>query len=399
MNTTLLPLRGTYAIRNPILNELFRTTDRILHFILGSKRDINSIRAPKKLLLSNVAHLGDIVMATSVLPVLKSAFPEAEIGFLVGSWSQVVVRDHPMIKWVHTFDHAMHNRTAMPFWRKMWQHRQSRRKALEEIKQIGYDAAIDLYWNVGNTLPLLWQTRIPVRIGYSSGGFGPLATHAMVFEDVRIHASHRYLNLVKLLHIRKSDAALLHPTLAPATEEDRMALQRDLKMAGVNASSYIVFHVVGLSVNHWPDDRWRSLTEQLVKRNISIVFTGAGGSQRSQIDKIIEGLPHCVNMCDHLNWTSLVATIQNANLLICVDTVAGHVAAAVGTPCAVIAAGRWPYLWRPLGNAVEVLSFPLPCSPCHRNYGCAGMECIREVSVDQVYESAMGLLRLAEREG
>jgi ADP-heptose:LPS heptosyltransferase len=394
MNTALLPLRGSYTIRNPILNGLFLATDWLLHFLLGSKPNINSIPAPKKILLCNVAHLGDIVMATSVLPVLKSAFPEVEIGFLVGSWSQVVVRDHPMIRWVHTFDHAMHNRAAIPFWRKMGQHRQSRRKALEEIKQIGYDVAIDLYWNVGNTLPLLWQTGIPVRIGYSSGGFGPLATHPRVFKDTRVHASQRYLTLLRLLPIRDSDVALLHPTLAPVSENDRIALRSTVESVGLNLSSNIVCHVAGMSVNHWPDAKWRVLTERLTAEGFSMIFTGAGFDQRKQIERIIYGLSGCENLCDRLRWSEFVAAIQEARLLVSADTVAAHIAGAVETPCAVIAAGRWPYLWRPFGNAVKVkvLSLPLSCSPCHRNNGCATMECIRDVSVEQVYDTAMGLL-------
>ena len=128
----LLPLRGIYTIRNPILNALFLVIDKLLWFVLDNKFNARFISRPQKILLTNIAHLGDVVVATSVLPVLKSAFPDAEIGFLVGSWSQVVVHDHPMIKWVHSFDHVMHNRVAMPFWRKMLQHIQTRSKALKE---------------------------------------------------------------------------------------------------------------------------------------------------------------------------------------------------------------------------------------------------------------------------
>ena len=37
-----------------------------------------------------------------------------------------------------------------------------------------YEIAIDTYHFIQNSIPLLWLARIPIRIGYTSGGFGPL---------------------------------------------------------------------------------------------------------------------------------------------------------------------------------------------------------------------------------
>jgi len=55
-------------------------------------------RTPRRILVANTAHLGDLVLATSVLPALKSAHPEAEIGFLCGGWNQPLAEGHPLVR-------------------------------------------------------------------------------------------------------------------------------------------------------------------------------------------------------------------------------------------------------------------------------------------------------------
>ena len=175
-----------------------------------------------------------------------------------------------------------------------------------------------------------------------------------------------------------------------------MEWRNKLELVGVDTSRYIVCHIAGLSINYWPESYWRLLVERIDKNGISMVFTGVGAGQSKQVDRIINGLAHCVNFCDGLNWSEFISVIREAKAVICVDTVAAHIAGAVETPCAVITAGRWPYLWRPFGRQVKVLSLSLPCSPCHRNYGCVAMECICGVSVDQVQKAVMSLLKQAE---
>ena len=89
--------------------------------------------APKRILLVNGAHIGDVVIATSLLPVLKRAFPNAEIGFLTGTWSHAVVHDHPDVSHTHCVDHWRMNRQIPGFLAKRVHYWKTRRRALQEI--------------------------------------------------------------------------------------------------------------------------------------------------------------------------------------------------------------------------------------------------------------------------
>ena len=386
MDTPRPPVRGKYSIRNPAVNFAFRCLDALLALCVRSPPPAGQEMPPRRILISNIAHLGDVITATSVLPVLKSAFPEAKIGFLVGSWSQPILQGHPLVDQIHILDHWSHNRANVPKKEKFRQHSQTRRKALREIKAAGYDIAFDLYWNFPNTLPLLWQAKIPRRVGYGSGGFGPLATDCLDFGDKRLHASQRFLDLVKTLPLRDGDIARQASILPPVNVQEP-------GLAELNDREYVVFHVgVVDNFREWPVSRWRELAELFLAQGHTLAFTGTGEKDAALIGEITDGLSGCVNLCSRLTWPGFVAALAGARLLVCVDTVAGHVAAAVGTPCAVITAGRWPYLWRPLGPNARVLIDPVPCAPCHRNTGCEGMECIQNVSVASVWQESLALL-------
>lgn len=354
---------------------------------------------PRRILISDIAHLGDVIMATSMLPVLKGAYPEARIGFLVGSWSLPILKGHPLVDEVHVLDHWAHNRAPLGKKEKFLHYLRTRGEALRQIRAARYDVALDFYWNFPNTLPFLWQARIPTRVGYESGGFGPLATHPLEFGDKRLHAAERFLDLVKTLP-RVGDAATPPPVLPPLDGQDPgiAAFRAERGAAGLREEDYLVFHVGAADdFRDWPAGRWRALAEAFIARGHTPVFTGMGPRDAALIGEITAGLGGCVSLCDRLSWGGFVAAVAGARLLVCVDTVAGHVAAAAGTPCAVITAGRWPYLWRPLGPVTRVLTAPVPCAPCHRNGGCAGMECIRDVTVETVCEAGLALLASGPR--
>ncbi len=401
MDTPKPPVRGRYSIRNPAVNVLFRGMDALLTLCARARPAASLETLPRRILISDIAHLGDVLMATALLPVLKSAYPDAKIGFLVGSWAQPVLKDHPLVDEVHVLDHWAYNRARLSKRKKFLHYLRTRREALRQIKAARYDVAFDFYWNFPNTLPLLWQANIPMRVGYESGGFGPLATHCLEFGDKRLHASRRFWDLVRTLprvagaEAQTAPVPALRPVLPPLDAHDAgvAALGAALAEAGLRGKDYLVFHVGAAdSFRDWPSSRWRELAETFISQGHPLLFTGAGDKDEARILEITEGLRGCLNLCSRLTWSGFVAAVAGARLLVCVDTVAGHLAAATGTPCAVITAGRWPYLWRPLGPQTRVLMHPVPCAPCHRNNGCEGMECIQSVTVAAVYQAGSDLL-------
>jgi ADP-heptose:LPS heptosyltransferase len=307
-------------------------------------------KSPKRILLCNLAHLGDVVRATAALPIVKEAYPEAEIGFLIGSWSKPVLQNHPLVDKIHCVDHWKLNRASTPLWKKILHYLKQRKKVIREIQ--GYDLAIDLYPYFPNAIHMLYKAGIPLRVGYTSGGFGPLLTHPQEWKENSLSRPH-----------------LICPSRVQKT--------------------HILMHMgTGSSLKEWPEKRWKELAMRLAGEGHELVFTGRGEAECARIQRM--GVGHLVMDAE---WDVFVSWIAEAKLLISVDSAAVHVAAAFEVPTVVLFCGiNSMSEWRPHNPKAQVLMHPVSCAPCYRKKGCASMACIRQISVDAVFHTAKKLL-------
>ena len=333
---------------------------------------------PRRILLLNAAHLGDVVISTSVIPILRSAYPGAEIGFVVGSWAQAVVMGHPAIQYVHCVDHWRKNRIDSNFWTKWRRYRKSSAIALAEIREVGYDVALCLSTVFPDLLELAWAAEIPERVGFRPSRSAPYATRLVDLpQGAFLTEGSRQVEVLKAFPIGEDHLALRKSMLAPSDAAAWDEVERLLAPLGDAKVAYRVVHVgSGARFKEMPWQFWREVAEKLSGSHL-LIFTGHGEHEAEMIEAILAGIPNAVNACGKLSWNGFVAAVRGAEFLYGVDSVAGHVAAAVGTPCAVLSAGaNLVGRWRPDGERVTVFSNPMPCSPCHLPNGCAEMSCL-----------------------
>ena len=102
---------GCYLARNPCLYLYLKVLDAFFSFIKVFKKTSAFELSPKKILIIQLAHKGDVIMTTSILPIIKKAYPMATVGMLIGSWSKEVVQEHPLVDILHILDHPKLNRS------------------------------------------------------------------------------------------------------------------------------------------------------------------------------------------------------------------------------------------------------------------------------------------------
>lgn len=387
------PLRHGYLVKHPALNLALRARDAWLEYT-RSRGDSSAVPAPRRLLVCVGGHLGDAVLATSVLPVLRAGYPETAIGVLAPSWSLPVFENHSAIRWRHVFDHWKTNRSGSA--RERWiAYRRSAARAVGDIREIGYDVAIDLYPYFPNAARILSAAAVPIRIGYTSGGGGPLFTHAVPWVDTPRHTVEQHLALMRgfLPHLPTTPPQYDLPSIEPGIEARGQTLLEDL---GVERRRYVVFHPgAGDARKQWPARQWRDLIVRLreLRSDLRIVFTGQGSSDSAAIDDIRAGDDSLISACNRTALNELRYLLGSASLVIGVDSLAVHLAAAGEVPCiAITAAMSDPAHWRPLGSRVRVLTNAVPCAPCFRSAGCGSMACVRGVTADEVARAARELL-------
>jgi ADP-heptose:LPS heptosyltransferase len=395
---TRSPLRGRYLVQRRTWNAFLHVADSLLDLMAQPPREL-PVTEPRRILLATGGHLGDGVIATSAIALVRQAFPHAEIGLALGSWARAAVEGHPQLRWIHTVDHWKMNRSGASLARRLVQDRSSRERALREIRAVAYDAAVDLYMYYPNMAGLLWRAGIPVRIGYTSGGYGALYTHRVEWRDDDHHTAEQHRRLLTELAPSLASTSIAGYSLPPVPGAARARAEAIMRESGIEPGGYVVIHMgAGSPIREWPLESWRRLSHQLVADGHRVVLTGSGAVQERAIAEVANGQPGCVDLGGRLGWHEFVHVLGCARLVICVETVASHIAAAVGTPCLALWTGitRLSH-WRPMGDHATVLTGAVPCAPCFRRRGCETMACVRGLTVDHVADSARALLRQREQ--
>lgn len=383
------PLVGKYLIKNRFLRAtlIFIDWSFLFFFRFFPHSPKKKKSEPTAILLANGGHLGDALIFSSIFSIVRKAFPKAKIGVLIGSWSQEIIRTNPLVDHIHLVDHWRLNRAKISMWKKFWQYLRSRSVAMKEIKSLNYDIAIDTYYYFPNSIFLLWQTGIPVRLAYTSGGFSPFLTHRIDWENKDWPVAYYHLDLLRILGVPE---ALLRNIKIEIPDKvlysGKMEFLKKLKPLGINEKEYIICHIgTGTAIKEWPLDKWKILASKLVSEKNILVFTGYGVEEKTQIDEVIVDLPECISFCNVLTLESFIGAVSASKLVISVDSLAGHIAAATNTPCITIGNGiNNINHWKPMGDPNWYLVASVPCLPCYRSQGCFLMSCVRDIPVEEV---------------
>jgi ADP-heptose:LPS heptosyltransferase len=377
-------MAGRYLVRKKYVAAGLAALDQFcgLASVFGRRSspcDNSNIRS---ILVSQGAHLGDLIMTLPTLHWLRQHRPDLRIGLVVGSWA------NPMIGGIaelydrcYVADHFLLDRANRPRKEKIVHHRLSWKQAAADIRRDGYDAAIECFPFLQNNIPLLFASGIPTRVGFTSGGFGPLLTHPVTWR----HASRPYLDYPRdLLKELFADASLHGPLEAYYPRQPVPASQPQAPYVLVQTGT-------GNPIREWPEPRWIELVSQLHARGMTVVVAGVGARERSRSERIQEAVPGIINFCDKLPWNDFVALVAGASHVVCLESSTSHVAAAFRIPSTVIMPGTNDHgQFGPANINARILSFPTPCAPCFRTEGCEHMACLREVSVQQAVEAVVG---------
>jgi ADP-heptose:LPS heptosyltransferase len=381
-----------YEDRHRVQKFLFAALDWVLSRNSGIvTRNEITIPQPRRLLLSNAGHLGDVIITTALLPVLHHYFPGIEIGILIGSHSQSVVKGHPLITRVHVLDHWYLRRDVVSMSEKLTQYYVfDRGKAIRELSTCAYDVAIDVRAWFPNFISVLSRVKIPISIGFNRMGLGRLLTHPCEHRYDRRHELEYQFELLKFIGVERSSLWLAQPSLPPILP----AAISEAKAVVGNLERYHVLHMAAsTSTRDWPFERWKMLALSLVDRGITPVLTGYGPRDAAMNARIAYAVPGCVDACDRLSWNGLVAMIAGAELVYSVETSVGHVAAALKRPVVAIYGGMAdPRHWKPYGDNSIVATKLMNCNPCFNKKGCNRRECLVQLETEEVISIATQLI-------
>ena len=333
------------------------------------------------ILVYAMVNLGDVILTTSAIALLKKIYPYARITMLSRPIVREVIEHNPVIDDVILFDYKA-KKNSMG---KMWD-------MVKVLRARKFDLAISFDRKLRRAL-LCWLAGIPVRIGPSR-----------VFDDKPSRVTWLYTHTVPITHnlddtlqaetyqeiIRGFTGVTGHerPILPCPTAEQQAKMAEILSSSGEKRKiGLCVKGTFGLKT--WPKEYFVEVVRALHARyDAAFYVTGAPGDYGYAEEVIAAiGLP-VENLCGKTNLMELAAFYEQLDLLVSVDTGGAHIAAVTGVPLVVMFGCTSPRRWHPISDHAMAFTSNEPCCPCsYAEMDCPTYpqpDCLYHVTPDEV---------------
>lgn len=306
-----------------------------------------------KILVVQLAYLGDVVLSTPVLAAVKELYPDASLSVLTTPGGAALLQHGQHCDEILIFDKRGEFRGASGLIRMA-----------KEIREREFDTVYSLHGSARTSL-LLYLARVPLRIGFDRGWLRWLYTRR-VQRSSGGHAVERNLSLLEAERKqRRIDLPESMRLGAPQLEEVSEQIQRF-----VAGGSYVVVAPGSAwKTKRWHQDGYRSLVSELLLQGERVVLVGAP-EERELGEAVARNLSVC-NLIGKTSLPELLLLIERATVLVCNDSSTLHMGSAFQVPTVAIFCATVPeFGFGPWRNQAVVLGVEdLPCRPCGRHGG------------------------------
>lgn len=319
----------------------------------------------KKILVINTMCIGDLVLCTPLLRVLKNNFTKSYLAVLSNKSNADILLGNPCVDETISLDKKGRHKNISGM--------------LNLIKQIREDK-FDLVIN-------LTTSERAFAIAYLSGAkriisYPPFSKK----HSGDVHKVEEHLNLLKKLNlsIYKHNGLEVFPSPNSVKYVENFLAEHKAKSSEV---------LIGLNPGaSWPNKKWSpenfaSLADNLMKKEgIKVVFTG-GKEDIPLVNEIIAYMDtKPIIATGQTSLQQLAAFLQKCDLVITSDSGPLHIAVGVRTQVIALFGPSSSVIYGPYGKDHRVVKKDLSCSPCSQNKVCSNNCCMKSITVQEVLE-------------
>ena len=338
----------------------------------------------KNIMVVKLSAIGDVIHALPVSYALKETFPEARVTWVVEPPAYELLTDNPYIDEIILFEKKKFKSLGGfltnfgPFKRRLQQNQ--------------YDAALDLQ-GLFKSAAIAYLSKAPVRLGTCNmRECSDRVSRPVIGPHAQGHIVERYLDAARELGCRVDK--VVFPMNVTARDEDLAA--RIMQQAGADIGNPYVVLAVGAN---WPNKRWptkyfAALSDWLYSQKLIPVVIGGGvldASLAAEIEAAAEIPP--VNLVGRTSLKQLAHIIRHARLTLGGDTGPVHLSAGVGTKTVMVMGPTDANRNGPYGQLDNAIEADWDCKYCWKRACPKGRECLARISVEQVKEKIMCVLR------
>lgn len=335
----------------------------------------------KKILIIRTDKMGDVILSTPVIKVLRDKYPKSYIAFMVRPYTKEIVRGNPYLDEVVIYDKYGKHKNFFSTLKFAWYLRKKK-----------FDVAFILHPT--NRVHLItFLAGIPERIGYDKK-LGFLLTKKI--KDLKIlgerHELEYNFDILKAAGIKEASDELF----MPLSECDRITISSLLSKKGITEDDKIIaIHPSASCPSRiWPAERFKEVCSRLIMKNSKIkVALISSGEHEAICRQVAESLnENNYVIFSSLTLKELAALLEKSELLISNDSGPVHIAASVGVPVVVIfgrnEAGLSPRRWHPRGEKNIILHKKVGCNKCLAHRCQLGFKCLKAITVKEVLDAA-----------
>lgn len=281
---------------------------------------------PERVLIIRPSSLGDVVRTVPVLVSLRRAYPKAQIDWLVNDAFVPAVQHHPDLTRAIPFP-----RTQVGEQVRNLRFGELRAWCKANLREPRYDLVLDVQGLAKSGL-MTWLTRAPRRVGFADareGGWLGLNERVRVPEG--LHHVDRYLHVLREMGIEPIADLRLYPSA-----EDRSAIAHDERLRGRVVLLSPATRGLGRA---WPIERYAELAREVLGHAdewgvTRVVVVGLGNERAycAPVTSLATSDSRVVDLVGHTSIGRLMALIERADVLVCNDSAAMHMAVAFDRP-------------------------------------------------------------------
>jgi lipopolysaccharide heptosyltransferase II len=315
----------------------------------------------KKILLITLSNIGDAVLTTPVLDILKRNFGTAVLHLMVSENAAGVFSKDKRADKIIIYD----------------KHKKFKEKIalLSSLKKMRYDLVVDLRNTV---LPVFLNPK------FSTTFFKNAPKNILFMKE-------RHLWKIKALGLDTEGATLS----IGYDEADETRIKNLLKNSGIKDKDRFICVSPGAKshIKRWPKEKFLKLSQRLIDElGFNVILIGSGGD--IDITKYISSSIK-EKIFDFTGLTTvpeLSVLFKSASALITNDSAPMHIAASCDTPVIAIFGPTDTRKYGPQSKKSAVIRKPLLCSPCEVALCRLNHECMNLIEVDEVFSKAKAIL-------
>ncbi len=357
----------------------------------------------QRILAINFGGIGDEILFFPVIQGLRETYPNSRITMLVEPRCSGIGAFNPAIDEVLTFDIK-----AKPGPAELM-------ALVGELRKRKFDLAIS---SGGSALVpvLLWLTGARYRAGYGASKTARLLTYQAPLKKQQ-YAADMYYDLIR--DWVPSPNRLPQVAIAPS---DRQWAKDFMSEQAIQPGEAVVMLHPGCSrlsvlkgfLKSWESEKWAELARRLDAAGVRVMIAGGPDDEETieAIRKKLATQPSVTGASGSFIGASgsffidaygktkglgqLAALIEQASVLVAVDSAPMHLGIAVGRPTVALFGPTDPKKLLPEGTVHQAVHVSgLECRPClwdRRQTSCEALSCMKDLSVDLVEQAVRRVL-------